>query len=68
MSAWVSMSKASIELKIHLSKLSRLVHSGKIQSKKDPLDNRLTLVNLDEIRELFRQSEELRGEKKEGSN
>lgn len=62
MSTWISMNKAAKELGIHSSKLSRLVHNGKLQSKKDLLDSRLTLVDIDEVRELFRKNAEIRGE------
>jgi hypothetical protein len=50
---WVSLSVAAREVKVSLSKLSRLVKEGRLQSARDPRDERLVLVNLEEVRAMF---------------
>ena len=52
---WVRMTEAARLLQVPHSRLSTLVKRGTVQSKKDPLDTRLTLVNMTELRKLFSQ-------------
>lgn len=56
---WVSMRVAASRLKgegyekISPNKVSRLAARGKIRTKDDPLDERVKLVELQELRTLF---------------
>lgn len=62
---WVTMSDAAFQLKVEgfnvsVSKLSRLAKQGTIQSAEDPLDQRIKLVELNELRTLFGSSKRVR--------
>ena len=55
---WATISGAAALLKaegysIYPNKIARLADKGKIRSRSDPLDDRVRLVNLDELRALF---------------
>jgi len=50
---WVPMSEASEILNIDKSKISRWASQGIIQTKKNPIDRRVRLVNVEEIRNLI---------------
>ncbi len=55
---WVPMSEASYILRteginVSASKLSRLAKDGKITTSSDPSDERVKLVNLNELRQRF---------------
>jgi len=50
---WVTMSTAATELGVTLSKISRLASVGRIQTEKDPYDERTKLVNMAELRLIF---------------
>ncbi len=50
---WVSMSDAAERLGISLSKISRLAALGRIQTQKDPYDERTKLVDFVELRKMF---------------
>jgi len=63
---WKSMNQAHIILKgegmnVSVAKMSRLASKGSIKVEKDPLDERVTLVDLNELRALFKSSKKLRG-------
>ncbi len=63
---WVSMSDASAKLRsegirVSVSKISRLAERGTIKSESDPLDERVRLVELNQLRELFSASKRFRG-------
>jgi hypothetical protein len=51
---WVSMKEAANQLKISYYKLIRMVDRGTIQTKQDDLDRRIRLVNIEEVRKIFR--------------
>jgi hypothetical protein len=58
MAKWVPMREAAAILKAEAFKvspntISRLAHRGTIQTKDDPVDARVRLVDLDELRRLF---------------
>jgi DNA-binding MarR family transcriptional regulator len=53
---WVTMREAATRLKVTPSKLSRLAKSGKIRTKDDPVDERVTLVEFNEVRALLESS------------
>lgn len=58
---WVSMREAAARLKaegfkISPNKVSRLANRGKIHAIDDPLDERVRLVELNELRALFTSS------------
>lgn len=55
---WVPMSQASKELGVSTAKLSGMVKTGEIRSKKKPIDKRITLVDLNALKVLFGLSEE----------
>jgi hypothetical protein len=50
---WITMKEAATRLKVRSNKLSRLASKGVIQTKSNPLDARVTLVNFTELRKLF---------------
>lgn len=52
---WVTIQEASRRLNVRRAKISRLVSRKVIQTKDNPLDARVTLVNLVELRALFEQ-------------
>ncbi len=58
---WMLMSEAAYHLKaegfdISLSKLSRMARNKEIKTSTDPIDKRARLVDLNELRRLFRSS------------
>lgn len=57
---WVTMTEAAERLRdeniqIGRNKISRLASRGIIKTKDNPLDARVRLVNLHELREIFKQ-------------
>jgi DNA-binding MarR family transcriptional regulator len=50
---WVPMKEAAQTLKIDKSKISRWAAQGVIQTQKSPIDRRVRLVNIAEIRSLI---------------
>jgi hypothetical protein len=50
---WVKLTEAAKELGIAYTKLSRLVATKRISSKKTAYDERVTLVDLNELRRIF---------------
>jgi DNA-binding MarR family transcriptional regulator len=50
---WVPMSEAARRLKVRVSKISRLASKGRIETRENPLDERVRLVNFTELRALF---------------
>jgi hypothetical protein len=50
---WRNIAEASKEIKVSRNKLSRMVSRGRIKSKKNPRDERETLVDLVELRKIF---------------
>jgi len=50
---WVTMTEAARRLKVRVNKISRLANRGRIQTKENPLDERVRLVNFDEVHTLF---------------
>lgn len=50
---WMSLTMAARAFGISGTTLSKLVKEGKIQSKKNPRDRRLTLLDLNELKGLF---------------
>jgi hypothetical protein len=54
MGEWVSIKVASKRLNISYPRLLRLVQKGALQTKDDVLDARIKLVDLDEVKRLFR--------------
>ncbi len=50
---WVPMTEAARRLKVRVNKISRLANRGRIQTRENPLDERVRLVNFDEVRILF---------------
>ena len=53
---WVTMREAATRLKVTPSKLSRLAKSGKIRTRDDSVDERVTLVEFNEVRALLESS------------
>lgn len=58
---WVSIIEASKELGIPHIKISRMARRNEIKSEKDPLDSRVRLVDVDELRVLLEKHNQLRG-------
>lgn len=52
---WVTIQEAHERLGIKRNKISRLASRGVIQSRANPLDARVRLVDLNELRALFKQ-------------
>ncbi len=50
---WVTIQEASEYLKVRRNKISRLISRGVIQTRDNPLDARVRLVDLNELRTLF---------------
>jgi len=50
---WITMQEAAKRLSVGRNKISRLVSRGVIQTKDNPLDARVRLVNLNEVRVIF---------------
>jgi|GEM_PF-4325992 len=50
---WIPMTEAARRLKVRVNKISRLAKREVIQTKDNPLDARVRLVNLNEVRVIF---------------
>ena len=50
---WVTIQEAARRLKVGRNQISRLVSRRVIQTKDNPLDARVTLVNFEEVRAIF---------------
>jgi DNA-binding MarR family transcriptional regulator len=50
---WVPMSEAARRLNVRVSKISRLANKGRIETRGNPLDERVRLVNFMELKALF---------------
>jgi hypothetical protein len=62
---WVPMSEAAYILRsegfeISASKLSRMARAGEIRAEQDPVDKRIRLVDLIQLRQLFSSSKRYR--------
>lgn len=53
MAEWTPLTQAAEYVGISPAKLSKMVKQKRIASKKDPRDERLTLVDLQELRRVF---------------
>lgn len=53
MAQWVTMRDAAASLNKSTATISRLATKGVIQAKPDPTDNRVKLVDLDELRRVY---------------
>ena len=53
---WVTMRAAAATLGVSASKISRLAARGKIRTIDDPLDERVRLVEMNELKALFESS------------
>ncbi len=50
---WVTMSQAAQMLGIQYNRITRLAAKGKIETRLNILDERVKLVNLEELRQIF---------------
>jgi DNA-binding MarR family transcriptional regulator len=50
---WVPLTEAAKEIGVSAAKLSRMAKDGRVSTRKDPYDERKTLVNLVELRSIF---------------
>lgn len=55
---WVPLTEAAFQLRtegfdVSVSKLSRMARDNKIKTERDPLDERVKLVELNQLRQLF---------------
>ncbi len=50
---WVTIREAAKRLNVGRNKISRLANRGQIRTKDNPLDARVTLVDLTEVRIIF---------------
>lgn len=62
---WVPLSEAAFLLKtegydVSVSKLSRMASKGQIKTESDPLDERVKLVEMTQLRQLFASSKRRR--------
>jgi hypothetical protein len=62
---WMTIQEASKRLNVRRAKISRLVSRGVIQTKDNPLDARVRLVNLEELRVIFEQYSPRMGDDKD---
>ena len=62
---WVTMTEATDRLKVKRNNISRLASKGVIQTRENPLDARVRLVDLNELRALFEKYGSRLGEKKD---
>lgn len=53
---WIPVGKAVEELKVHPSKLSKMIKNKLLETRNDPLDERKVLVQRQAVYELFRKS------------
>ena len=53
MEDWKPLVEAAREIGISPSKLSGLVQRGKVSSRKNPYDERVTLVDMEQLRRMF---------------
>jgi hypothetical protein len=53
---WVTMKQAAEAVGVSATQISRLAKRGQIRSEKDILNKRVTLVELNEVKQLFAQS------------
>jgi len=53
---WVTMSDAARELNVPLSQISRLAKKGEIRAQEDAVNKRVKLVELNEVRNIFKKS------------
>jgi len=53
---WVTMTEAAEILGVSLTQISRLAKKGKIRAESDSLNERIKLVELNEVRKLFESS------------
>lgn len=51
---WVPLTQAAKDIGVPYTKLSRWAKSGRIQSQKNPFDERQTLVDMVELRSIFK--------------
>jgi hypothetical protein len=51
---WVTMREAATTLKLSYYKIQRLAAQGSLSTRDDVLDKRVKLVNLEEVRRVFR--------------
>ena len=51
---WVTMTQAASTIGVNLSKISRLAATGRIKTQENPFDERTKLVNLEELRRIFK--------------
>ncbi len=52
---WVTIQEAARRLNVGRNTISRLISRGVIKTKDNPLDARVKLVNLNELRTIFEQ-------------
>jgi DNA-binding MarR family transcriptional regulator len=50
---WIPLSEAARRVGVSQAKLSRMVKLGQIKTKRDPKDERKTLVDLNELNAIF---------------
>lgn len=50
---WMSMRQAAKQLGVSTNKISRLAERNRIKTRETPLDERVKLVDLNELRALF---------------
>ncbi len=50
---WITMTEAADRLQVKRNKISRLASRGVIQTRDNPLDARVRLVNFNELRTIF---------------
>lgn len=55
---WVPLSRAAQEIGISKAKLSRMVTQGRVSSRSTPFDERVKLVDLEELKRMFKLSDE----------
>jgi transposase len=66
---WMSMRTAAKRLGVSANKISRLASKGRITTRDNPLDERMRLVDFNELRKLFEDAPKvITDEKKNGES
>lgn len=50
---WLPMTEAAKEVGVSVAKLSNMAKRGRFDTAKDPRDERVTLVNMTQLRQIF---------------
>lgn len=58
---WITASQAARMLGVSLNKVSRMIKRGALETRAHPLDARIRLVRLSQVRQMLKDIEEIEG-------